>query len=408
MGSVAEINHCRISGSPNLEHLLDLGNQPLANAYQSEAGLAEPTYPLNLLFCPDSSLVQIREIVDKHRLFNHYSWVTGTAKTTEEYADIFLSRVLYRIDVACNDLILEVASNDGTFLKPFIKRGLSVLGIEPAVNIAKVANDEGVLTLNEFWSDELAENLISKYQPAKVVIARNVIPHVSNIDSVIRGIARILDDGGLGVIEFHDASQILEALQYDSIYHEHLCYFSVKTVTSLLNKYRLYPYDIDTSPISGGSHVIYFTKSPQPCTQNFIETGRKEELNGVNTLEAWQNFAQSAQVHRNQTLEILDSLSGKMIVGFGASARSQTYLNYCQLDNQLIKVVIDNNQLKQGKYTPGSSIPIVSIEDGMRYNPHTIFLLAWNFKQEIMQQCRALGFNGQFLLPFPTQPHIIG
>ncbi len=407
MHDYEKIGECRISNSTELTHVLDLGHQPLANNYQNEADVDIKRYPLNLLFSTESSLVQIKETVDKNILFDHYNWVSGTSKSTHLYAEYFFSKVMKRIRQEDKDLVIEIASNDGTFLKPFVESRIPVLGIEPAKNIARLANDSGITTVNEFWSEELAIKLKKVYSPAKVVIARNVIPHVSDLQSVIAGIETILDDNGIGIIEFHDACKILEECQYDSIYHEHLCYFTTKTLMFLLNKHQLHVYDIHKSPISGGSHVVYFSKSKKTKTRELVNIIEKEEKSGVNTLSAWQNFAQRVIKHKKETLEIINSFSSQTIVGFGASARSQTYLNYCQLDNQSIKSIIDNNPMKHGRYTPKSSIPIVDIQTGLRFNPDIIFVLAWNFKDEIINQCRNHDYNGPFLIPFPSQPYVV-
>ena len=407
MSNYVKIDGCRISTSSELIHILDLGLQPLANDYQDDAGTNANVYPLNLLFSPASCLIQIAETIDKNTLFCNYHWVTGTSQSTHQYAECFFSRVIRKIQQDQKKLVVEIASNDGTFLKPFANSAMPVIGVEPASNIAKLANDSGIPTLNEFWSSELAKTLLSKYKSAKIVIARNVIPHVSDLHSVIEGISIILDDKGTGVIEFHDACQIMEQLQYDSIYHEHLCYFTIETLTFLLEQYHLYPYDIDESPISGGSYVIYFSKLKKTPTHQLIDAKKHEDESGVNTLAAWQNFAKSVQVHKRQTLEMMNSWSDKTVVGFGSSARSQTYLNYCEFDRQSIRAIIDNNPIKQGKYTSGSSLPVVDIKSGLEMKPDIIFLLAWNFKDEIIKHSRSYGYQGPFLIPFPLCPYIV-
>ena len=400
------IKQCRISDSSDLINILHLGDQPLANSLKSTENESEKRYPLSISFCEESSLLQLNETIDKKILFDHYVWVTGTSQTAQNYANIFSDRLINIAVPNKDDLIIEIASNDGTFLKPFISKGFSnVLGVDPAKNIAEIANQNGINTLPEFWSSSLSSQIISDKGFAKVVFARNVIPHVSELLDVIKGIEIVLGEDGVGIIEFHDAGKILQELHYDSIYHEHLCFFSIESMTYLLNRFKLNPFHIEKSPISGGSWVIYFSKAKRQKSAELQEAVNDENSNKVNHLSSWQNFAHHAKVHRKETLEILNSLDGKTIVGFGSSARSQTYLNYSGINNDQINAIIDNNLLKQNMYAPGSSIPIVDFEKGMALQPDLIFILAWNFKDEIVSQCKMDGYKGDFLVPFPHKPH---
>jgi len=400
------IQKCRISGSNNLITILEFGKQPLANALKKELDVTENKFPLTLMYCPESSLVQLKETIDKEVLFSNYTWVTGTSPTTRDYARLFFQRAVETVKPDSNDLIIEIASNDGTFLMPFLQHGYhNILGVDPAKNIATVANQQGVRTLDRFWGKEISEEIVSKFGNAKIVIARNVIPHVSELHDVIAGIKHVLEDNGIGIIEFHYAGQILQELHYDSIYHEHLCYFSIRSISYLLALYNLVPFHIDTSPISGGSYVIYFSRKKRPQSENYSNLLKKEDLIGVNDIQTWEAFAKSCYAHREKSIDIAASFSSKTVLGFGASARSSTYLNFCGFDSAHIKTIIDNNPLKQGMYSPGSSITIVSLERGIQMNPDLIFILAWNFRDEIVKECRANGYKGEFLVAFPQSPY---
>ena len=400
------IQKCRVNGSNNLITILELGKQPLANALKKVPDEIEDKFPLTLMYCPESSLVQLRETIDREVLFSNYTWVTGTSPTTRDYAALFFQRAVEAAKPDSNDLIIEIASNDGTFLMPFLQQGYNnVLGIDPAKNIVEVANQRGVRTLDRFWGKEISEEIVSKFGNAKIVIARNVIPHVSELHDVIAGIEHALEDNGIGIIEFHYAGQILQELHYDSIYHEHLCYFSIKSITCLLDLYGLVPFHIDTSPISGGSYVIYFSKKKFQESNNYLNLLEKENLIGVNDIQTWKAFAKLCYEHREKSIDIAKSFLPKTVLGFGASARSSTYLNFCGFDSTNIKAIIDNNSLKQGMYSPGSSIPIVSLERGIQMNPGLIFILAWNFRDEIVKECRANGYKGEFLVAFPESPY---
>jgi len=399
---------CRTSGSDNLINILNLGEQPLANSLKNSPFDSEPKIPLTLSYCPESSLVQIRETVSKEILFSHYVWVSGTASTTREYAKAFSRKIVDLARLESDELVVEIASNDSTFLKPFIEMGfVNVLGVEPAANISEIANAEGVRTLIQFWNKGVAEKIAAEYGKAKVIIARNVIPHVSELHSVMAGIEYLLRDDGIGVIEFHYAGDILEGLQYDAIYHEHLCYFSIRSISYLLKIFNLVPFHADFSPISGGSIALYFSKKARKQSRAFAQLLQDENSKKINTVEKWKNFANKCLQHKRKSLDIVSSFSNRNIIGFGASARSSTYLNFCGINHEQIEGIIDNNPIKQGKFTPGSCIPIVSFDDGLKMNPDLIFILAWNFKDEIIRGCKGKGYKGKFLVSFPNEPKII-
>ena len=400
------IQTCRVCGSEKLTTVLELGEQPLANALKQTADGSESKFSLTLAYCGDCGLVQLRETVDKELLFSNYTWVTGTSATTRSYAKLFCQRTIETARPDPDDLILEVASNDGTLLMPFLEGGYgNILGVDPASNIAELANQRGVRTLNEFWNEEVAQATVKQFGHAKIAIARNVIPHVSELHDVIRGLRHVLRDDGVAVLEVHYAGQILQELHYDSIYHEHLCYFSINSLAHLLEMYGLSPYHIDTSPISGGSYVIYFSKGGSQESEEYLSLLEQESQLGVHELHAWQQFAEASQAHREESLRLVDSLGDKRVLGFGSSARSSTYLNFCGFQVDQIRAIIDNNPLKQGMYAPGTSIPILSMESGMEMEPELIFILAWNFGQEIAEECRRNGYKGGFWVPFPHCPH---
>ncbi|MBU1196072.1 MAG: class I SAM-dependent methyltransferase [Proteobacteria bacterium] len=403
-----KIKKCRISNSENLLEILHLGSQPLANSLKKERNDKEDRYPLSISFCPESSLLQLNETIDKKVLFEDYVWVTGTSETAREYSVVFADRIIAVANVSTADFIVEIASNDGTFLKPFLDRGYrNILGVDPAKNLVERANKQGIRSLAEFWSSAIASELVYRHGNAKLVIARNVIPHVSDLIDVIKGIFKILREDGVGVIEFHNAGKIQEELHYDSIYHEHLCYFSIKSMTYLLNQQGLHPFHIEKSSISGGSLVIYFSKEQKDRSAELDHAIQVEEEKKVNDLMMWQAFANRAVAHRKKTIEILSSLEGKNIIGFGSSARSQTYLNYCGIHSHHMAAIIDNNPLKQGLFAPGSSIPIIDINSGLELKPDLIFILAWNFCDEIAKECLKAGYKGDFLLPFPNEPYFL-
>lgn len=401
------IQQCRGCFSRELVDVLDLGIQPLANALVKMPQTTLKQFPLTTVFCPACSLFQLKETVKKEILFDKYFWVTGTSLAAKQYARTFLERTVKLSGIKPNDFVLEIASNDGTFLKQFAQNNYRVLGIDPAENIAQMAEQAGVSTLCAYWNRSTAYNVVNQYGRAQVCIARNVIPHVSELHEVIGGMHDVLNEEGIGIIEFHDGGIILRELHYDSIYHEHLCYFTVKSMTNLLHRHHLYPFHIDSSPISGGSHVIYFSKRERPQDDTYLSALHKENVACTNDLASWKVFAEKARLHKEQTLQLVSLFKNKKIVGFGASARSSTFLNYCRLTSAEICGIIDNNPLKQGLYTGGSNIPIISKEAGLALLPDLLFVLAWNLKDELINECKAAKFKGQYLVPFPHHPYLI-
>ncbi len=400
------IKKCRISNN-TLEPILNLGIQPLANSLKKNKNKKEFKVKLSISYCRKSSLLQLDQTVNKNLLFDKYVWVTGTGQMTKDYANIFFNKLSKITNISKNDTIIEIASNDGTFLKPFIKNNFKkVIGVDPAKNIAKIANKKNIKTLNNYWTFSFAKKISLKYGKAKLIFARNVIPHVSNLKDVIKGIHYSLDEKGIGAIEYHDAGKILEKLQYDSIYHEHLCYFSVKSISYLLNSYNLHPFHIIESPINAGNKLILFSKIKKKYSQSLKSVIIKEKNKKLNTLNQWRQFAKKTIEHKNLLNNLIDKYKHKVIIGFGSSARSQTLLNYCNINNNKIRAIIDNNKLKQGLYTPGTNIKIISLEEGMKLKPDIIIILAWNFSKEIKDISRSFGFKGKFIIPFPL-PRII-
>lgn len=401
---------CRVCNAVLPEPFLDLGHQPLANNLQSSSGAEEVRVDLQLVRCEACELVQLTHTVAPEVLFRDYVWVSGTASTTRTYAEQFYQQANERMQGRTNLKVTEVASNDGTFLKPFAKAGHRVQGVDPARNIAQMAVDAGIPTLAEFFNLTTAQQVFEQNGHSDLVIARNVIPHVAEINSVIEGIHFLLGAEGTGIIEFHDASVIQQELHYDSVYHEHLFYFTLTTLRNLLERHQLHIYDCNRSPISGGSLVVYFSKSVKAPTKNLLHELALEASSRVNSREQWQVFAERCAVHREQLRDLLTKYQqkGAKIVGYGASARSSTLLNYCNLDQQLVSCIADQNPLKHLLWTPGSQILIQAPEQVFNNNPDVVLLLAWNFAEEILQLLRdQWRFSGDVILPLPNEVRVV-
>jgi hypothetical protein len=402
-------NNCRICGEGQQNRILDLGKQPPANSLRDSLEESLPSVPLSIIHCDHCKTVQLTDTVKPEFLFRQYVWVTGTSSTANSYSAFFCEEALKRL--SCDrPFIVEVASNDGTFLKRFKDKGHKVLGVDPAKNIAQIANDRGVPTLPEFFGKKIAESIINEHGVADCIYARNVVPHVENIHDVISGMVHCIKDDGIAIIEFHYAENIITELQYDSIYHEHLFYFSFQSLSFLLEKHGLYAFDFNVSPISGGSIALYCAKSKRSPSAALEERLEKEKISGLGLKSKWLEFADGCIQHKNKLNNMVKPMAsnGTKIIGYGASARSSTLLNFCEIDRRHLTCIADGNPLKHGKFTAGTNIPIVPPDEAFAKKPDAVLLLGWNFKEEIMPIIRdKYQFHGKVILPLPNDPQII-
>ena len=400
---------CRVCRHPNLAPVLDLGPQPLANSLLSGPTSDEIKVPLILCRCEQCLTIQLSETVNPSILFQHYVWVTGTSSTAKSYSETFCERLSSHLSDGPR-FIIEIASNDGTFLRPFVRQGDRVIGVDPAQNIAKFASETGVPTLNDFFGLQVAKGIRSEHGLATAVFARNVIPHVADVHDVLEGLAYCLSADGVAAIEFHRADIILRELHYDSIYHEHVCYHSIHSLSHLLETYGLYPFDVELSPISGGSFVLYASKQRKSVTKRLNDALVLEIDSGIRDRDAWERFAKNAITHKQELKKIVNEFSsaGQRIIGWGASARSSTMLNFCDLNHHDIEAVLDNAPLKHGLLTPGTHIPIQPPESIRELPPDVVLLLAWNFKEEILDELKGkFSWRGKVILPLPDHPQVI-
>ena len=399
---------CRLCGGSNLDLILDLGAQPPANSLRTRNEDPPTAVPLAICRCDDCTAVQLTETVASEYLFRDYVWVTATSETARSYSQIFFEHIVQRGGHAPL-FVVEIASNDGTFLQRFREHGHHVLGVDPAQNLARAAEAAGIPTMPEFFSLGIANRVTQLHGHADVVIARNVLPHVPEPNDVVAGIAHCLKGDGVGAIEFHWTDKILTELHYDSIYHEHIFYHSLHSVEQLLKRHLLTLFDVTESPISGGSLVAYFSKTPRQATSTVTEKLAWEETRGLASLEAWREFAENSVEHRLQLKEMVESeiRAGKRLIGYGASARSSTLLHFCGIDHRQLICIADQNPLKHDRYTPGTDVLIVSPELALAEHPDTVLLLAWNFKDEILQRLTDVGFHGSVIVPLPNRSQLL-
>ena len=399
---------CRACGAGELRLFLSLGQMPLANSFLRSADEFEDEsfFPLDLYFCQTCSLVQLLDVIDPEILFRNYIYVTGTSDTIEAHNVQYADSVVDLLALSANDLVVEIASNDGSLLKCFQRHEVRTLGVEPAANIAELARARGIATVNQFFNSTVARELRESYGPAKVVIGNNVLAHVDEIQDFLRGCLELLDEDGLVVIEVPYLRDLIERVEYDTVYHEHLCYFSVTALLHLFSRVSLSIVRVDYFPIHGGSLRVYAgsQRRHQGHAEAVLTTAQEERISGLTDLALYERFAAAVKRSRDGLFELLNNLTaqGKEIAGYGAPAKGNTLLNYCGIDRLLIPYTVDKNPLKVGLYTPGTHIPVLPVSTLLERQPDYALILAWNFAEEICRQqgeYRARG--GQFIIPVP-------
>jgi hypothetical protein len=399
---------CRSCGSERVEPVLSMGQMPLANALLRTEQLEaeEPRYPLELVFCPSCSLVQITETVPPEQLFREYVYFSSYSESLLSHAQALADRLVSARGLHEGSLVMEVASNDGYLLQYYRQRGVPVLGIEPAVNIAQVAERErGVTTLCEFFGEELAQELRHQGTQADVVHAHNVLAHVPDLNGFIRGLRLVVKEGGLAVIEVPYVKDLIDCCEFDTIYHEHLCYFSLTALAHLFRRHGLAIQDVERLPIHGGSLRLFVTHAPSPGLGEAVETLLREEHSwGVDRSEFYQGFAKNVEAAKASLCKLLDGYKqqGKRLAAYGAAAKGSVLLNYFKIGRELLDFVADRSTYKQGRFLPGVRLPICAPEKLLELMPDYVLLLAWNLADEILaQQAAYRQRGGRFIIPVP-------
>ncbi len=397
---------CRACGDPELVRLLDLGAMPLANALLSAGDLLrpEPRYPLTLCVCPRCTLVQIRETVDPEVLFGTYLYFSSFSDTVLRHARAEARHLAARRRLGAASLVVEIASNDGYLLKNFVAAGIPVLGIEPAKNVALAAEASGVRTEKAFFGREVARRLRADGVRADVIIANNVLAHVSDLEGTAAGIAALLADDGMAAIEFPYVGDMIEGVEFDTIYHEHLCYFSLHSVASVFARHGLTVTDVERHPIHGGSLRIYLEPGGRESGGSVPRLLDEESRRGMGGARFYEDFAGRVEALRRDLLRELRErkAAGQRLAAYGASAKGSTLMNALGIGDDLLDFVADRSTVKQGRYTPGNHLPIVGPEVLMEKRPDAVLLLTWNFAEEIFrQQAAYLNAGGTFVIPIP-------
>ncbi len=404
--------NCRGCNQSNLRPFLHLGDQPLANSFlkKPEEFADEQKFPLDVYFCETCSLVQLLDIIDPSVLFRNYIYVTGTSDTIAEHNKAYASTVVDFLKIE-DGLVVEVASNDGSLLKCFQSLGVKTLGIEPALNIAEMARKAGIETVAEFFNHETARQVRNQHGAADVVIGNNVMAHVDNTQDFLHGGKHLIKTDGLVITEVPYLAEFMDRLEYDTVYHEHLCYFSITALLKLCDKVGLSIVRVDHVSVHGGSIRMYAgTKEHYPeHAQEVLKEAAEEVKAGLATFERYQQFADDVKKNKDEILDLLQSLKqqGKSVVAYGAPAKGNTLLNYCGISTDLIPYTVDKSPLKLDLYTPGMHIPVLPVDTLLDRQPDYVFILAWNFAEEIIrQQQEYKARGGQFIIPLPN-PRIV-
>ncbi len=398
---------CRSCGEVRLKGVLTLGQLPLANRLltQDELSADEPSYPLDLVLCPNCSLVQITETVPPDVLFRNYAYFSSFSDGMLKHARELAAQVVISQKLRPTSLVIEVASNDGYLLKNYQAAGIPVLGIEPAVNVARVAQEKnGIPTLCKFFGRDLAAQLAACGQQADVVHVHNVLAHVADLNGFVAGLGIVLKDSGVGIIEVPYVKDLIDNVEFDTIYHEHLCYFSLTSLAKLFARHGLTVLDVERIPMHGGSLRLFIAKSGSPSkrTQTMLAD---EAAWGVDRAAFYLGFGQCVERLRHDLLALLRRLKseGQRIAVYGASAKGSTLLNYFKIGPETIDFVVDRNTHKQGHYTPGTHLKIHSPDKLVEDRPDYVLLLSWNFADEILaQQSAYRQRGGRFIIPIPS------
>ncbi len=395
---------CRACGAGALTLILPLGPQPLANAFLTSLLDAdeERFYPLDLCICEVCALVQLRDVIDPQVLFGHYLYVSGTSDTMAAHNARYAAAVVSALELGPSDLVLEVASNDGSLLRCFQSLGTKTLGVEPARNIADLARAAGVPTVGAFFNRESAVSIRRERGPARVVIANNVLAHVDDPADFLAGAMHMLTDDGRIVVEVPYAGDMLAQLEYDTVYHEHLCYFSVTSLATIAQRVGLAVVGVDRLPVHGGTIRVWFAVAGDhaPDVQELIVRERR----GVATRDAWQKFAVRVFENRERVQEFFGHAEreGRSVLGYGAPAKANTFLNFCGIGPRQLPFTVDRNPLKVGRFTPGTHIPVHDVTELLEKQPDDVLILAWNFADEVArQQAEYARRGGRFLVAIP-------
>ncbi len=401
---------CRFCSAPLTRTFVDLGMSPLCQTHVAPEQLqdSETFYPLHALVCEHCFLVQLRKFVQPAAIFSEYAYFSSYSTSWVEHARQYTEMAIARFGLTADSRVMEVASNDGYLLQHFVARGVTALGIEPAANVARRAVERGIGTVVEFLGDATGRRIAGDHGQADLVIGNNVLAHVPDINDFVRGLRALLAPNGVITMEFPHLLRLIEGSQFDTIYHEHFSYLSFTTVEQIFAVHRLTLFDVEELGTHGGSLRIFARHAGAPGHEigpRVVELRERELALGYRSLERYADFAACAQKIKNELMSFLIDAKrrGKTVAGYGAPGKGNTLLNYCGIRTDYLDFTVDANPYKQGKYTPGTRIPILAPEALRTARPDYVLILPWNLKTEIVAHAAYIGeWGGQFVVPIPS------
>jgi len=402
-------HRCRICRSDLSHVVIDLGVIPLCESFLSASQLneLEPSYPLVVYVCEHCFLVQIPEYVNPHHIFTEYAYYSSFSDTWLNHAKGYSEMIVRRFSMTSQHQVVEIASNDGYLLQYFLTKGMPVLGVEPALNVARVAMEKGIPCVTKFFNRKTAKELVADGVQADLLVANNVLSQVPDLHDFVEGLKILLKPTGVITIEVPHLLDLLQKKQFDTIYHEHYSYFSLITLDNLFTCHDLIVFDVEELSTHGGSLRIYVrhrADHSKPISPQVVHIKEKEQGAGLTRLAGYCSFDVRVQELKEKLVRCLRKIraEGKSIVGYGAPGKGNTLLNFCGIKSDLVEFTVDRNPYKHGKYTPGTHIPIYPVERIRDARPHYILVLPWNVKDEIIEQ---MGFvqewGGAFIVPIP-------
>jgi 2-polyprenyl-3-methyl-5-hydroxy-6-metoxy-1,4-benzoquinol methylase len=401
---------CRACGVVLTETFLDLGVMPLANAFlRSERDFArEKSYPLHALVCTNCLLVQVGQVVSPQEIFRDYVYLSSLSRTWHEHCSRYVDLITERLRLGQESSVLEIGSNDGTLLNLFRRKNINVLGIEPAANVAEIANASGVPTWPRFFSRETALDLRAQARTRPdLIVANNVLAHTPDLHDFVSGLKILLAPTGTITIEVPHLARLMAECQFDTIYHEHFSYFTLYSLEAILGRHDLAVFDIEMLDVHGGSIRLYVAHASSKLSHSdrLIAAREAEALSGLHGLKAYRNFGALVANKKQDILNFFASArqKGLSVVGYAAAAKGNTLLNYCGIGSDFAQYVVDRNPLKQGLYLPGSHLYVRDPVDVFETRPDYLFVLAWNLREEILGAMAGIAeWGGQFVFPIPS------
>jgi SAM-dependent methyltransferase len=410
------LTHCRMCGSAGLYRFLDLGSTPPADRFMSpeQLSLPEHSYPLEVVLCDDCGLAQLNVVVSGETLYcEDYPYESSTTAAGAKHWREFAETTAQSLKLTGADLVVDVGSNVGVLLSMFKEQGTRVLGVDPADNIAQIARDNGIDTVTAFFNSDSARKVAAEHGKATVITGTNVFAHIDDLNDFMQAVDHLLNERGVLIVEMPYYGELLQNLEYDTIYHEHLSYISLKPIKLFFERHGMEVFEVQRRDIHGGSFRVFARRqgsSKEPVASIVGQLLEAERRDGIHSRETADKFATGVAKNRDDLRQLLDSLKaeGKRVVAVSAPAKGMTLLNYCGLDEDYLDFVTEKSRLKIGRYTPGVRLKVLPDDALLSERPDYALLLAWNFSEEIMRNLKEYSAQGgKFIIPIPT-PRIVG